>query len=74
MLLPENIHPENTVYYNGYIILRVLMKNKTTELLELYHEVKKLKNMTYPIFTFSLDWLFLANIVELKNGKIELCS
>jgi len=26
MLLPDNIHPELSIYYNGYIVLKELKK------------------------------------------------
>ena len=29
MLLPDNIHPELSIYYNGYIVLKELKKNVT---------------------------------------------
>jgi len=77
MLLPDNIHPENSIYYNGAFLIQVL-KNKNNlgilDILELYQEVKELKNMSFPIFILSLDWLYLANIAELRDGRIVLCS
>jgi hypothetical protein len=74
MLLPDNIHPENSVYYNGAIVLDVLQKNSSIELLELYRLVKKIRNISFPLFILSLDWLYLIDIVDLKKEKVELCS
>ncbi|HFG2109785.1 TPA: ABC-three component system middle component 6, partial [Vibrio cholerae] len=34
MLLPDNIHPDNSVYYNGAIVLKILQEYKKVELLE----------------------------------------
>lgn len=74
MLLPDNIHPENSIYYNGALILQVLLKKKSIDLLELYSEVKKLKPMSFSIFLLSLDWLYLINTAIIKKGNVELCS
>jgi len=74
MLLPDNIHPENSVYYNGAIVLDVLQKNSSIELLELYRLVKNIRNISFPLFILSIDWLYLIDIVDLKKEKVELCS
>ena len=74
MLLPDNIRPENSIYYNGAFLIQVLKEKNNLDMLELYQEVKKIKNMTFPIFTLCIDWLYLANIAELSNGRIKLCS
>ncbi len=74
MLLPDNIHPENSIYYNGALVLQVLQSKNRLDLLDLYQEVKKIRNMSFPVFTLCIDWLYLAKIAELRNGRIELCS
>ncbi len=74
MLLPDNIHPENSIYYNGAIVLKVLQENNSIELLELYYLVKLVRNISFAIFILSLDWLYLIDIAYLKKEKVELCS
>lgn len=74
MLLPDNIHPENSIYYNGAFLIQVLKNKNNLDMFELYQEVKKLKNMSFPIFILCIDWLYLANIAELSDGRIGLCS
>ena len=73
MLLPDNIHPDNSIYYNGGIVLQVLQINDKLEMLELYNRVKKVRYMSFPVFVLCLDWLYLINVVELKREKVELC-
>lgn len=73
MLLPDNIHPENSIYYNGAFLIQVLKNKNNLDMFELYQEVKKLKNMSFPIFILCIDWLYLANIAELSGGRIGLC-
>jgi len=73
MLLPDNVHPENSIYYNGSIVLQVLQNNDKLEMLELYHKVNQVQNMSFPVFILSLDWLYLIDAAELKKEKVELC-
>lgn len=74
MLLPDNVHPENSIYYNGSIVLQILQKEDKIEMLELYHKVNQVKNISFPVFILCLDWLYLINAAELKKEKVELCS
>ncbi|PKP61323.1 MAG: hypothetical protein CVT88_00365 [Candidatus Altiarchaeales archaeon HGW-Altiarchaeales-1] len=74
MLLPDNIHPENSIYYNGAFLIQILQNKNKLDLIDLYQEVKKIRNMSFPVFILCIDWLYLANIAELINGRIKLCS
>ena len=75
MLLPDNIHPENSIYYNGAFVLQELQKQENQNLLDLYQNVKLNQNMSFPIFILCLDWLFLLDVAEFSNkDKIKLCS
>jgi hypothetical protein len=74
MLLPDNIHPEQTLYYNGSIILKILLEEKESKLLDLYSKVFQSKNMSFNLFILSIDWLFIAGLVDYKNdGGIIIC-
>jgi hypothetical protein len=75
MLLPDNIHPENSLMYNGMLVLKALKNTGDTTLLDLYLDAKKNNQMTMALFVLSLDWLFLANCVALdEEGRVTLCS
>lgn len=75
MLLPDNIHPENSIYYNGAILLQELQKNTKQNLLDLFHNVKQQRNMSFAVFVLCLDWLYLINLAVLNsNDEVELCS
>lgn len=75
MLLPDNIHPESSIYYNGAIVLQVLQKQATQSLLDLYYQVKQQRNMSFSVFILCLDWLYLLNVATLnQQGEVELCS
>ncbi len=74
MLLPDNIHPENSIYYNSSFILELLQTNSSIDFLNLYNEIKDKSKMTFQAYILCLDWLYLIDVAILKNGKVELCS
>lgn len=75
MLLPDNIHPDNSIYYNGAFVIDSLEKNVSYKILDLYQEVKSKKQMSFSIFILCLDWLYLLEVAKLNTkGEIELCS
>lgn len=75
MLLPDNIHPEQSIYYNGAFVLQALREQRVMDLLDLYMSTQTHRRMTMPVFVLCLDWLFLLNLVSLnEQGGVELCS
>ena len=75
MLLPDNIHPEQSIYYNGAFVLQALRQQRVIDLLDLYMDTQKYRQMTMPVFVLCLDWLYLLNLVSLnEQGVVELCS
>lgn len=73
MLMPDNIRPENSIYYNGALVLKVLQETKEQELLELYQAVSKEVKMSFSVYILCLDWLYLINVARLKKEKVILC-
>ena len=75
MLLPDNIHPELSIYYNGSIVLKELKIKTKQPVFDLYQRVKDINDMSFPTFMLSLDWLYLINLAKVNgNGWVELCS
>lgn len=75
MLLPDNVLPENTLVFNGAMIIKALTKLEAASLLDLYFEARQYGGMTMPVFVLSLDWLYLASCVDLNDqGDLVLCS
>lgn len=75
MLLPDNIHPDNSIYYNGAFVIESLKKETSYKMLDLYQEVKTKKAMSFSVFILCLDWLYLLEVAKLNSkGEIELCS
>lgn len=75
MLVPDNIHPEQTIYFNGAIVLQVLQEHQIVDMLDLYARAKGKKQMSMPVFALCLDWLYLLNLVSIDvRGQVKLCS
>lgn len=75
MLLPDNIHPEQSVYYNGAFVLKVIQQGRPLDFLDLYAKIREMRSISMPLFVLCLDWLFLVNVVTLNaKGQVELCS
>ena len=77
MLLPDNVHPESTLMFNGALILKELKKTGEASLLDLFAYTRTNSKMpiTMPLFVLSLDWLFLVECVAFNDqGNIALCS
>ena len=74
MLLPDNIRPELSLYYNGAIILNALKFKPKQSLIDLFKNTKKENDISFSLFLLSLDWLYLIDVVTLDdNGEVELC-
>ena len=75
MLLPDNIHPELSIYYNGAVVLNELQKEDKQPIINLYQKVKDTNDMSFPTFILCLDWLYLIDVAKItERGYVELCS
>lgn len=74
MLLPDNIQPEFSLYYNGALVLNELQIKNRQPILSLYQKVKASNEMSFPTFVLCLDWLYLIDAANInEKGDIELC-
>ncbi len=74
MLLPDNISPENSVYFNAAWVLQQLQEKSSQDLLELYQNVRKNHQMSFPMYILCLDWLYLLDLAKLETGeRVEAC-
>lgn len=75
MLLPDNIHPELSIYYNGSLVLQELNLKAEQPVFDLYQRVKNINDMSFTTFMLSLDWLYLIDVAKInEKGCVELCS
>lgn len=75
MLVPDNVKPEQTIYFNGSIVLKTLQDHSSLDVLELYSLTKEKRQMNMFVFSLCLDWLYLINLIKIdEKGMVELCS
>lgn len=75
MLLPDNIHPENSVYYNGALVLEIMQHHKQLNIVDLFFKLRETSEVSFPILVLCLDWLYLIDAVNVNNkGVVKLCS
>lgn len=75
MLLPDNIHPDHSIYYISSFLLEQLHNNSTQSILDLYENVINRKKISFPVYILCLDWLYLIGVAELNSrGDVQLCS
>lgn len=74
LLLPDNIQPQHSLYYNGAFVLQAVRENSDLDLVDLYFVTTKRCSISFSVFVLCLDWLFLIEQVALNaDGRIELC-
>ncbi len=74
MLLPDNIHPELSIYYNGALVLSELQKQNKQSVINLYQKIRTTCNMSFSTFILCLDWLYLIEVAQInEGGYVELC-
>ena len=74
MLIPDNICPEDTIYFNGAKVLQVILEEKRLAIADLYVILKKKSDISFATMLLCLDWLYLMDCIEVNNGEVVLCS
>lgn len=75
MLLPDNIHPELSIYYNGALVIEELKKMGNQLIMDLYQNLKVENEISFSTLILCLDWLYLINVAKInEGGYVELCS
>lgn len=73
MLLPDNIQPELSIYYNGSLVLGELKKKDNQPILTLFSSLKE-TGMSFATFLLCLDWLYLIDAATVdEEGCVSLC-
>ena len=57
MLVPDNIHPEQTIYFNGAFVLKVIQKYRILDIFDLYIQTTTEREMSMPVFVLCLEFL-----------------
>lgn len=74
MLLPDNIHPKHTLYYNGAMVIRALHELGEASLLDLLAACRMRIDVPMALLVLSIDWLYIAGRIRRNDaGNFVLC-
>lgn len=76
MLLPEDVHPEDTIYYHAGVLLSLLQEKHVGDLVTMFGLMKKKKkDLTFPFYLLVIDWLYLMDMIFIGDrGEVILCT
>ncbi len=75
MILPNNINPKNTIYYNSALIIKKMKVCDNKDFMNIYKILSKEINITLKLYLLCIDWLYLVNVIKIGiGGEIELCN
>lgn len=76
MVVTSNVSPTKNLYFLGGKILEVILSNPREEydIILLFNSLKDKISISFVIFTYTLDWLFLIGVIKVNNdGSISKC-
>ncbi len=77
MIISKDTDPGRDLYYLGAEIIDCLdrLENSVVDYVLLFDEVRKRVDLSSNLFSLTLSWLFLLDVVELTDeGDIRKCS
>lgn len=73
MLLPTDTRPENSLYYIGGKIIKILLSTGSQGFMTLYGALTHEHSSSLKVFILALDWLYLCQAVVLdEEGNVHL--
>ncbi len=74
MIIDKNTNPKRDIYYLGGLLLEIISKTDNDICyFDAYLAMKKKENISIKLFSLTLDWLFLINVVDISEGRILKC-
>jgi len=76
MIAPRNIHPSKSLYAIGAAVMGVMINTEAKEVdpENVYKDFVAVYpvQISYSYFLYSLDWLFLAGLINLSEDKQKI--
>ncbi len=74
MINDKNTNPQRDLYYLGGVVLDVLQQtNNNQSFLDIFEKVREKETISMNLFSLTIDWLYLLDAVNFKNGRLEKC-
>jgi len=74
MIVDSNTNPKRDIYYLGALAIEILKEQSSIHLFDLYQKLNTKEEISMHLFIFVLDWLYLIDAIEQKEGEVLLCS
>ena len=72
MLLPNNIAPEDSIYYNGAIVLDIAQREHRISLANLFCEVNKSKSLSFSMFLLCFLMLPISDRGTMISATVNM--
>ncbi len=74
MINDKNTNPQRDLYYLGGVVIDVLHNTNNEEsFFDIFEKVREKENISMNLFSLTIDWLYLLDVVKLNNGRLEKC-
>jgi len=75
MIIDSNISPSKEIYYLGSVAIELLvtLEDDVIEVFDFFELFKIHEKVTMNLFLLVLDWLFILDLIDNKNGVIKKC-
>lgn len=72
MLILKNINPKYSVFYIGWLVLKIIQEKNENDIMKIYYDLNNKIDISFSLYLFALDWLYLASAIVLKDNNIYL--
>ena len=77
MINDKNTNPQRDLYYLGGIVIDVLQQANKDEsffdIFDVFEKVREREIISMNLFSLTIDWLYLLDIVNFKDGRLKKC-
>ncbi len=74
MINDKDTNPQRDLYYLGGVVIDILQQASNDEsFFDIFEKVRERETISMNLFTLTIDWLYLLDAVNFKNGRLEKC-
>lgn len=74
MINDYNTNPRRDLYYLGGVVIDILHQANGDEIFfDIFEKVREREAISMNLFSLTIDWLYLLDAVNFKNGRLEKC-
>lgn len=74
MINDNETNPKRDLYYLGGVVINILDHASSDDtFFDIFEKIRERETISINLFSLTIDWLFLLDIVQFKNGRLEKC-